>query len=203
MNSLCKQYISEVKLLLPAIGKSEKNYLASLTSNLEDFCDDTSPQTIDDLYQEFGTPVDTVNSYISTLPTETLIKRIRKSKYLRYFIVTLILLFLPLQIIEVFKFLSRKPSILQIQILNKEKKISMKRKITLCLISPLFLLCSIPTSTKADTIFDTCHKTPYTIQTVITDASPSINLAPTLSRTSHNITKTKTTYMRDSSGTVL
>lgn len=30
MNSLCKQYISEVKLLLPAIGKSEKNYLASL-----------------------------------------------------------------------------------------------------------------------------------------------------------------------------
>lgn len=24
MNSLCKQYISEVKLLLPAIGKSEK-----------------------------------------------------------------------------------------------------------------------------------------------------------------------------------
>lgn len=79
----------------------------------------------------------------------------------------------------------------------------MKRKITLCLISPLFLLCSIPTSTKADTIFDTCHKTPYTIQTVITDASPSINLAPTLSRTSHNITKTKTTYMRDSSVIVL
>ncbi len=79
----------------------------------------------------------------------------------------------------------------------------MKRKITLCLISTLFLLCAIPTSTKADTIFDTCHKTPYTIQTVITDASPSINLAPALSRTSHNITKTKTTYMRDSSGTVL
>ena len=66
MNSLCKQYISEVKLLLPAIGKSEKNYLASLTSNLEDFCDDTSPQTIDDLYKEFGTPVDTINFYIST-----------------------------------------------------------------------------------------------------------------------------------------
>ena len=93
MNSLCKQYISEVKLLLPAIGKSEKNYLASLTSNLEDFCDDTSPQTINDLYQKFGTPIDTVNSYISTLPTETLIKRIRKSKYLRYFIVTLIIMF--------------------------------------------------------------------------------------------------------------
>ena len=52
----------------------------------------------------------------------------------------------------------------------------MKRKITLCLISPLFLLCSIPTSTKADTIFDTCHKTPYTIQTVITEAGHPIIL---------------------------
>ena len=86
MNSLCKQYISEVKLLLPAIGKSEKNYLASLTSNLEDFCDDTSPQTIDDLYQEFGTPVDTVNSNISTLSIAELTKRIQIRKYIRHVI---------------------------------------------------------------------------------------------------------------------
>ena len=87
MNRLCKQYISQVKLLLPTIGKSEKNCLTTLTSNLEDFCEDTSPQTMDDLYKEFGSPVDTVNSYISTLPTETLIKRIRTSKYIRCLIV--------------------------------------------------------------------------------------------------------------------
>lgn len=93
MNRLCKQYISQVKLLLPTIGKSEKNYLTTLTSNLEDFCEDTSPQTMDDLYKEFGSPVDTVNSYISTLPTETLIKRIRTSKYIRYLIVALIIMF--------------------------------------------------------------------------------------------------------------
>ena len=86
MISLCKEYISEVKLLLPAIGKSEKNYLASLTSNLEDFCDDTSPQTIDDLYQEFGTPVDTVNSNISTLSIAELTKRIQIRKYIRHVI---------------------------------------------------------------------------------------------------------------------
>ena len=92
MNRLCKQYISQVKLLLPTIGKSERNYLATLTSNLEDFCEDTSPQTMDDLYKEFGSPVDTVNSYISTLPTETLIKRIRTSKYIRCLIVTLIIM---------------------------------------------------------------------------------------------------------------
>ncbi len=93
MNRLCKQYISQVKLLLPTIGKSEKNYLTTLTSNLEDFCKDTSPQTMDDLYKEFGSPVDTVNSYISTLPTETLIKRIRTSKYIRCLIVALIIMF--------------------------------------------------------------------------------------------------------------
>lgn len=93
MNRLCKQYISQVKLLLPTIGKSEKNYLTTLTSNLEDFCEDTSPQTMDNLYKEFGSPVDTVNSYISTLPTETLIKRIRTSKYIRCLIVALIIMF--------------------------------------------------------------------------------------------------------------
>ena len=93
MNRLCKQYISQVKLLLPTIGKSEKNYLTTLTSNLEDSCEDTSPQTMDDLYKEFGSPVDTVNSYISTLPTETLIKRIRTSKYIRCLIVALIIMF--------------------------------------------------------------------------------------------------------------
>ncbi|OLA72473.1 MAG: hypothetical protein BHW45_07495 [Roseburia sp. CAG:197_41_10] len=93
MNRLCKQYISQVKLLLPTIGKSEKNYLTTLTSNLEDFCEDTCPQTMDDLYKEFGSPVDTVNSYISTLPTETLIKRIRTSKYIRCLIVALIIMF--------------------------------------------------------------------------------------------------------------
>ena len=93
MNRLCKQYISQVKLLLPTIGKSEKTYLTTLTSNLEDFCEDTSPQTMDDLYKEFGSPVDTVNSYISTLPTETLIKRIRTSKYIRCLIVALIIMF--------------------------------------------------------------------------------------------------------------
>ena len=93
MNRLCKQYISQVKLLLPTIGKSERNYLATLTSNLEDFCEDTSPQSMDDLYKEFGSPVDTVNSYISTLPTETLIKRIRTSKYIRCLIVALIIMF--------------------------------------------------------------------------------------------------------------
>ena len=93
MNRLCKQYISQVKLLLPTIGKSEKNYLTTLTSNLEDFCEDISPQTMDDLYKEFGSPVDTVNSYISTLPTETLIKRIRTSKYIRCLIVALIIMF--------------------------------------------------------------------------------------------------------------
>lgn len=93
MNRLCKQYISQVKLLLPTIGKSEKNYLTTLTSNLEDFCEDTSPQTMDDLYKEFDSPVDTVNSYISTLPTETLIKQIRTSKYIRCLIVALIIMF--------------------------------------------------------------------------------------------------------------
>ena len=82
------------KSALPICNYSQILYqFLTFTQNLKRSRDDTSPQTINDLYQKFGTPIDTVNSYISTLPTETLIKRIRKSKYLRYFIVTLIIMF--------------------------------------------------------------------------------------------------------------
>lgn len=89
MTKLCRQYIYQVKLLLPTVGKAEKKYLATLANNLEDFCKDTSPETIHDLYKDFGTPVDTVNSYISTLTAENLIKRIQ---YIRGGIITLIII---------------------------------------------------------------------------------------------------------------
>lgn len=52
MTKLCRQYIYQVKLLLPTVGKAEKKYLATLANNLEDFCKDTSPETIHDLYKE-------------------------------------------------------------------------------------------------------------------------------------------------------
>ena len=86
MTKLCRQYIYQVKLLLPTVGKAEKKYLATLANNLEDFCKDTSPKTI------HGTPVDTVNSYISTLTAENLIKRIQIGKYIRGGIITLIII---------------------------------------------------------------------------------------------------------------
>lgn len=92
MTKLCRQYIYQVKLLLPTVGKAEKKYLATLANNLEDFCKDTSPKTIHDLYKDFGTPVDTVNSYISTLTAENLIKRIQIGKYIRGGIITLIII---------------------------------------------------------------------------------------------------------------
>ena len=88
MTKLCRQYIYQVKLLLPTVGKAEKKYLATLANNLED----TSPETIHDLYKDFGTPVDTVNSYISTLTAENLIKRIQIGKYIRGGIITLIII---------------------------------------------------------------------------------------------------------------
>ena len=79
MTKLCRQYIYQVKLLLPTVGKAEKKYLATLANNLEDFCKDTSPETIHDLYKDFGT-------------AENLIKRIQIGKYIRGGIITLIII---------------------------------------------------------------------------------------------------------------
>ena len=89
------------------------------------------------------------------------------------------------------------------QFLAFTQNLKRSRKIILCLTSALFLLCSTPISAKANIITDTYPNTPYTIQTVITDAVPSPNIITNFDRASHNITKTKTTYMRNSSGTVL
>ena len=65
---------------------------SSRTALLLPSCKDTSPETIHDLYKDFGTPVDTVNSYISTLTAEHLIKRIQIGKYIRGGIITLIII---------------------------------------------------------------------------------------------------------------
>ena len=63
----------------------------------------------------------------------------------------------------------------------------MKRKIILCLTSALFLLCSTPISAKANIITDTYPNTPYTIQTVITDAVPSPNIITNFDRASQRL----------------
>ena len=67
MNKLCRTYIRKVKLLFPVMGKYERKYIKAITINVNDYLADVPESTIDDLYKEFGTPKDIIDSYYSTV----------------------------------------------------------------------------------------------------------------------------------------
>lgn len=92
MNKLCKQYISNVKLLFPVTGKAEKEYLNSLASDIEDYCIEENIKTIDKLYERYGTPDTVLNTYFSVLNTDEVIKRIKIIKQLKQAVVLFLLI---------------------------------------------------------------------------------------------------------------
>ena len=89
MNKLCKTYIRRVKALFPLMGKSERKYIKILKTNINDYLADMPNSTINDLYKEFGSPKDIINSYYSTIDIDNIIKRIRISKYVKMLIILL------------------------------------------------------------------------------------------------------------------
>ena len=91
MKSIYKQYISDIKILFPSWGRDERNYISKFKQNLLDDSNDESIISKEDLYGRYGSPKDVVNSYYENIDIDNTIKRIRISKYIKYFIVTLIL----------------------------------------------------------------------------------------------------------------
>ena len=80
MNKICKEYISEIKSLFPINRKMEKTYLNKMATDVDDFCEENNITTIDELYQNYGTPEDVVHNYISILDRKTLVKHINTTR---------------------------------------------------------------------------------------------------------------------------
>lgn len=83
MNRVTKQYISEVKSLFPIMGKAEKDYINSLSANINDYSSEENIKTIQELYDYYGSPNDIVNTYFSISDTSEIIKRIQLCKWIR------------------------------------------------------------------------------------------------------------------------
>ena len=90
MNKICKQYIKEIKTLLPIKQKSEKEYLKKLLADIDDYCEDANVTSKQDLYENYGTPAEVAGNYITSVDTDLLIKRMRVSKVVRACVITLI-----------------------------------------------------------------------------------------------------------------
>lgn len=89
MNRFCTQYIHEVKLLFPAIGKEEKDYLHKLSVLLEEHCEEHPVNSVNDLYDEYDRPENVVKEYFSSMDTEKVIFRIKKARRVKSLILAL------------------------------------------------------------------------------------------------------------------
>ena len=90
MNKICKEYISEIKSLFPINRKMEKTYLNKMATDVDDFCEENNITTIDELYQNYGTPEDVVHNYISLLDRKTLVKHINTAKLVKIIAVSIL-----------------------------------------------------------------------------------------------------------------
>lgn len=92
MNKKCKTYISEVKAFFPILGKDERTYISKLRTNVDDFCDEANISTKEELYKQYGMPIDVVHDYYSSADTESIIKRIQLTKYIKRVLIGLLVL---------------------------------------------------------------------------------------------------------------
>ena len=90
MNKLCKEYIKEVKAMFPVKGKKEHKYIKQLSKDIEDYCEESNATTKEELYENYGNPVDVVAEYFSAIGAPYVIKKIRISKYIKALIAVII-----------------------------------------------------------------------------------------------------------------
>ena len=96
MNKLCKEYIKEVKAMFPVKGKKERKYIKQLSKGVEDNCEESNATTKEELYENYGNPVDVVAEYFSAIGAPYVIKKIRISKYIKALIAVIIAVILVL-----------------------------------------------------------------------------------------------------------
>lgn len=91
MTKLCKQYLSDVKAFFPIMGKPERTYFAKLAENVDDYCIEENATTVEEIYDGFGHPSEVASTYLTSVDTSYLIKRIRLTKWIRRGIIALLL----------------------------------------------------------------------------------------------------------------
>ena len=97
---LCRTYISQIKSFFPVITKNERNFIKRISKSVNEYCEDNPTATLDDLYELFGSPYETISSYIITsdnfLPY---FKKIRIAKWIKHVALVLIATILFLSVI--------------------------------------------------------------------------------------------------------
>ena len=82
MDTICREYIKQARMLFPIIRKKEKIYLKSLYNDLIEYCDINKISNLQELFHDYGSPAQIVQEYLSSL-NEADLKKCLKRKHIK------------------------------------------------------------------------------------------------------------------------
>lgn len=83
---MCKEYIREIKSLFPFKTKKERQYIKDLYCDVEEFCENEDVSSKQQLYEQYGNPIDVVAEYFSVNGMDYVIKKTRLTRFIRVLI---------------------------------------------------------------------------------------------------------------------
>ena len=92
MNNDIKKYIKYVKKIISIHSKDKKEFIQLLTQKIIEFSNEHDSCSYQDIVDEFGSPNEVAGSYIETLDSDEIIKKLNKKKIINIFISVIIIL---------------------------------------------------------------------------------------------------------------
>ena len=94
MSNDIKKYIKYVKKIIPIHSKDKKEFIQLLTQKIIEFSNEHDSCSYQDIVDEFGSPNEVAGSYIETLNSDEIIKKLNKKKIINIFISVIIILYI-------------------------------------------------------------------------------------------------------------
>lgn len=91
-NKVCKEYMREIKTIFPVKSKQEREYIKNLSNDIADFCEQEGITSKEELYNNYGSPIDVVSQYFSATGIPYVVKKIRTGKYIKRLIAVVLIL---------------------------------------------------------------------------------------------------------------
>lgn len=86
-----KKFIAEVDSLLPVHSKRERLFLKKLKLSIEDYGNENSFSSLQDIIDNFGEPLDVVRSYVDSMDIDMLMKEISARRILKRIFITVLI----------------------------------------------------------------------------------------------------------------
>ena len=92
MSKDIKKYMKYVKKIISIHSKDKKEFIQLLTQKIIEFSNEHDSCSYQDIVDEFGSPNEVAGSYIETLDSDEIIKKLNKKKIIKIFISVIIML---------------------------------------------------------------------------------------------------------------